>query len=120
MRAQQPEQSEGIRRSQSQNQINLPSQDLVGLSLHPIDPIDGSPTTDKPSADPADPVKPDNSTSDSAFNQAPFQADFSRNAPLMNSTLLPLDTSTTSKGDEAIVFRLSQESFCLVSATRQS
>ena len=102
MRAQQSEQSEGIRRSQSQNQINLPSQDLVGLSLHPIDPIDGSPT-DKPD-DPVDPAKPDiasasASAADSAFNQAPFVADFSRNAPLMNSTLLPLDTSTTSKGE---------------------
>lgn len=86
---------DGIKRSQSQNQINLFSQDLLGLSLHPIDP-DGQPDA-KPDE------KPDNSNSatESAFNQAPFVADFSKHAPMLphpsSSTLL--DTSTTSKGE---------------------
>ncbi len=84
---------DGIKRSQSQNQINLFSQDLLGLSLHPIDPIDGQPDA-KPDE------KPDNSATESAFNQAPFVADFSKHAPalphLPSST--QLDTSTTSKG----------------------
>ena len=86
--------TDGIRRSQSQNQINLPSQDLLGLSLHPIDPIDGSPTDTKP----ANP-KLDNPSSESSFSQEPFVADFSKHAPIPVSSQQTLDTSTTSKGE---------------------
>jgi hypothetical protein len=64
------------------------------LSLHPIDPIDGSPTDNK-----ADAPKLDNLASDSAFNQAPFVADFSKHAPIPISSQQTLDTSTTSKGE---------------------
>lgn len=91
--------SDGLRRSHSQNQIHLPSQDLLGLSLHPIDPIDGSPTEKPPP--PADPVKSDNPSSDSPFNHSSsFIADFSKNNPTLSSTLQPLDTSATSKGEK--------------------
>ena len=36
--------SSSIRRSHSQSQLNKPSNDLLGLTLHPMDPID-PPTT---------------------------------------------------------------------------
>jgi len=38
--------SSSIRRSHSQSQLNKPSNDLLGLSLHPMDPIDPPTTND--------------------------------------------------------------------------
>ena len=93
---------DGIKRSQSQNQINLFSQDLLGLSLHPMDPIDGQPDAAKPDEKADNP----NSTTESAFNEAPFVADFSKHAPTLPhpSSSTQLDTSTTSKGEIHSVF----------------
>lgn len=39
-----------LRRSHSQSHVNKPSQDLLGLSLHPIDPIDEPKTSQEESA----------------------------------------------------------------------
>ena len=44
------ESSSSLRRSSSQSHVNKPSQDLLGLTLHPIDPIDPGPGEEKSGA----------------------------------------------------------------------
>lgn len=87
----------GLRRSLSQSQVSKPSQDLLGLSLHPIDPIDPPVVENKPSVTTSTPIgkaKGDLSSNNSdslVISSSVEKADFGRSR-------LDDSSGTTSKG----------------------